>query len=70
MQMSSQVKKGWKSMIQLTLISISIPAILPMRNETGVAILLFMKVDVAVSGAELGMELSANASGYEAIMRI
>ena len=26
--------------------------------------------DVAIAGAELGMELSANASGYEAIMRV
>ena len=26
--------------------------------------------DVAITGAELGMELSANASGYEAIRRV
>src|SRR4051794_33699453 len=33
-------------MIQLTLISMSIPAILPIRNEPGIAIPLFMNVDV------------------------
>src|SRR5260370_3542538 len=35
-----------RMMIQLTLISMSIPAILLIRNEPGMAILLFMKVDV------------------------
>src|SRR5438105_14872638 len=35
-----------RMMIQLTLISMSIPAMLLIRNEPGMAILLFMKVDV------------------------
>jgi hypothetical protein len=36
----------------------------------GIEILLFTKVDVAIAGVELRIELSAKASGYEAIMRV
>src|SRR6266705_6357150 len=54
-------------MIQLTLISMSIPAILPIRNEPGMAILLFMKVDVV---SDLVFLFARAVCGYPLILQL
>jgi hypothetical protein len=54
-------------MIQLTLISMSIPAILLIRNEPGMAILLFMKVDVV---SDLVFLFACAVCGYPLILQL
>src|SRR5258708_10439601 len=53
-------------MIQLTLMSMLIPAISPIRNEPGMAILLFMKVDVV---SDLVFLFARAVCGYPLILQ-